>query len=91
LIGHYDRMNNPSELAARGRSLLQEAILGELSKGPASNAELAKALDLQSDHQGNDKNYLTWMVLGDLLRMGKVVKRRVSTEGSRVRTEFALA
>lgn len=76
-------MSTPVELAAHGRTLLQEAILAKLAEQPMTNAELAKALDLTSDHEGNDKDYLTWMILGDLLRAGKVSKNKTAGLGSK--------
>jgi hypothetical protein len=82
-------MDNSVHLAAQGRALLQEAVLIALSEGALSNAEIAQKLELCSDHEGSDKNYLTWMVLGDLLRLNKVGKRRTIVEGThRKRTEF---
>jgi hypothetical protein len=37
-----------------------------------TNAQLAGKLDLRSDYQGGNKDYLTWSVLGLLLNGGKV-------------------
>lgn len=85
------RMSNATDLAARGRALLQDAVLAKLAEGPMTNAELARALNLNSSHEGNDKDYLTWMILGDLLRAGKIVKRKVAVEGARERTEFTVS
>jgi len=83
-------MSTPVETAARGRALLQEAVLTKLAEQPMTNAELAKALDLPSDHEGRHKNWLTWMILGDLLRAKKISKTRIAVKGKKRRTEFAL-
>jgi hypothetical protein len=83
-------VGTPVEMAASGRALLQEAVLAKLAEQPMTNAELAKALNLPSAHEGRHKNWLTWMILGDLLRDGKVSKTRIAVKGEKRRTEFAL-
>ena len=63
--------------------LLKAAVL-ELAKANPSgvtNSDVAKALGLQSDYAGGSKDYLSWSVLGLLMREGKVVR----TEGRKHR------
>jgi hypothetical protein len=62
------------ETASAGLSLLKEAILEELKQSETgmTNAQLAEKLDLRSDYQGGNKDYLTWSVLGLLLNGGMV-------------------
>ena len=40
------------------------------------NAAIAQALGLESDHEGKQKDYLTYSILGSLLKSGKVQKIR---------------
>ena len=67
----------PHEQAEKGLSLLKEAILGILARKPEGlrNAEIAEILGIHSDYQGEQKDYLSWSVLGLLLNEGKVVKK----------------
>ena len=66
-----DRM----EQAAEGLRLLEEAIIAELNDHPRGlyNSEIARALKIESDHQGRHGNYLTYSVLGGLLKAERVV------------------
>lgn len=66
---------NKLEKAAEGLRLLEEAIVEELRGHPQGlgNSELARALQLESDHQGRHDNYLTYSVVGGLLKKGEVV------------------
>ena len=66
------------EKASRGLALLREAILELLHAHPEGlrNTDIAKALDLESDHQGKQRDYLTYSILGLLLRDRKVQKLR---------------
>ncbi len=64
-------MNN--RIAAKvGLELLKEAILSELASGPLSNAELVHRLNIPSDFEGENRNYLSWSILGLLVGEGLV-------------------
>jgi len=67
----------PSEQAQRGLRLLKEAILGVLAdkSGGLRNSEIANILNIRSDYQGNQKDYLSWSVLGLLMNEGKVKRK----------------
>ena len=67
----------PQEQAQKGLELLKEAILGILAQKSDGlrNAEIAEILDIHSDYLGEQKDYLSWSVLGLLLNEGKVVKK----------------
>jgi len=67
----------PRTQAQQGLALLKEAILGILAQKTdgLTNAELADLLDIRSDYQGSQKDYLSWSVLGLLLNEGKVVRK----------------
>jgi len=39
------------------------------------NAEIAEILEIHSDYLGEQKDYLSWSVLGLLLNEGKVVRK----------------
>ena len=64
------------ERAQAGLELLKAAVL-ELAQANANgvtNAETAKSLGLQSDYAGGSKDYLSWSVLGLLMKEGKIVR-----------------
>ena len=67
----------PHEQAQQGLELLKEAILGILAQKSDGlrNAEIAELLEIRSDYQGEQKDFLSWSVLGLLLNEGKVVKK----------------
>ena len=62
------------ELAQDGLQKIENAILELLECNPEglSNVEIADLLDLRSDFRGGSRNYLTYSVIGGLLRQGKV-------------------
>lgn len=69
---------NRLEKAAEGLRLLEEAIVEELhghSRG-LYNSEIARALGLESEHQGRHDNYLTYSVIGGLMKKGAVVMEK---------------
>lgn len=68
---------NPNEKAQQGLKLIKEAILDILDQksGGLRNAEIAELLEIRSDYQGEQKDYLSWSVIGILLNEGKVVKK----------------
>ena len=67
----------PHEQAQKGLELLKEAILGILAQKSDGlrNAEIAELLGIRSDYQGEQKDFLSWSLLGLLLNEGKVVKK----------------
>jgi uncharacterized protein len=69
------------EKAQIGLQFLKDAVL-ELSQANASgvtNSDVTKILGLQSDYAGGSKDYLSWSVLGILMREGKMERE----DGSR--------
>jgi hypothetical protein len=66
-----------------GFALIKEAVLDHLKahKEGLRNADLARHLGLESDHEGQQKEYLTYSVLGLLLRECQVerIKRGAKT------------
>jgi len=59
--------------AKKGKQLLKRAIIGIVKDNPGiTNVEIAKKLDLQSDFEGSQKNYLSWSILGLLVNSGKI-------------------
>lgn len=59
-----------------GLELLKSSVL-ELARanpGGILNSDVAKALGLQSDYLGGSKDYLSWSVLGLLMREGKMIR-----------------
>jgi uncharacterized protein len=66
-----------------GLSLLKDAIfeLAQANPDGITNADSSKSLGLQSDYLGGSKDYLTWSILGLLMREGKVGRvENVSTK-----------
>ena len=66
--------SNPQELAQAGLRQIEEAILGLLDANPQGlrNVDVARALGLSFEFQGNYKNQLTYGVLGGLLDRGAI-------------------
>jgi hypothetical protein len=62
------------ERAQLGLQLLKTAILGLARANPKgiSNSDAASLLGLRSDYRGRQKDYLSYSVLGLLLREGRV-------------------
>jgi uncharacterized protein len=62
------------EKAQLGLSLLKEAVLEFAKANPkgVSNSEAASLLGLRSDYGGGSKDYLSYSIIGLLMREGKV-------------------
>lgn len=74
------------EKAQVGLALLKAAVL-ELAKANASgvrNADVASALGLRSDYGGGSKDYLSYSILGNLMREGKLERSKSGRHVSRV-------
>ena len=77
----------PKDKAQQGLRLLKEAVAAfvrEHTDG-VTNVEVARHLGLESDFQGEQQNYLSWSVLGLLVKEGTV---RYEKDGRR-RVYFA--
>lgn len=64
------------EKAQIGLELLKSSVL-ELARANTEgilNSDVAKSLGLQSDYLGGSKDYLSWSLLGLLMREGKMVR-----------------
>lgn len=66
-----------------GLALIKEAILDHLEghRDGLRNADVAHDLGLESDHEGQQRDYLTYSVLGLLLKERRVEKIK---RGSRI-------
>jgi len=64
------------EKAQVGLELLKSAVLELAQANPngITNADASKLLGLQSDYGGGSKDYLTWSLLGLLMREGRVIR-----------------
>lgn len=64
------------ERAQLGLQFLKSAVLELAGANPAgiSNSDAASLLGLRSDYKGKQKDYLSYSVLGLLLREGKIVR-----------------
>ncbi|MGB6738799.1 MAG: GIY-YIG nuclease family protein [Candidatus Sulfotelmatobacter sp.] len=64
------------EKSQLGLQMLKEAVL-ELAQANAegvTNSEVVKSLGLQSDYAGGSKDYLSWSLLGLLMREGRMAR-----------------
>jgi len=77
----------PRDKALKGVQLLKEAIIEELERAdqPLTHAEIVSRLGIHSDYEGKNRNYLSWSVLGLLLKEGTV-----TYEGERQRKVYSL-
>jgi hypothetical protein len=68
------------ERAQLGLQFLKTAVTEMAKANPAgvTNSDLASLLGLRSDYKGRQKDYLTYSVLGLLLREGKIVRDSVT-------------
>ena len=64
----------PKDKARHGLDLLKTAICDYLRQHPegVQHAAIARDLDLESDFEGSQRNYLSWSVLGLLVNKKKV-------------------
>ena len=64
------------EKAQVGLDLLKSSVLELAQANPdgITNSDAAKTLGLQSDYAGGSKDYLSWSLLGLLMREGKLVR-----------------
>lgn len=69
------------ERAQLGLDLLKSAILemARANPGGISNSDAASLLGLRSDYRGKQKDYLSYSVLGILMREGKIERAEGST------------
>lgn len=54
--------------------MLEEAVLELLDANPGGlkHTDLVRQLDIPSDYLGNQKNYLSWSVVGLLMNPGRI-------------------
>ena len=66
-------MQTPRDKAQAGLSLLKESIFEFLRqhKDGTAHSKVVTELGLESDFEGNQKNYLSWSVLGLLVNEGR--------------------
>lgn len=64
------------EKAQIGLELIKSSILELARANPDGilNSDASKSLGLQSDYLGGSKDYLSWSVLGLLMREGKMTR-----------------
>lgn len=69
-----------NEKAQKGLELLKEAILEYIIvHGKAYNSDMAIDLGLSTSHEGGSHDYLTYSILGELLKEGKIEKVKSGT------------
>lgn len=64
------------EKAQLSLRMLKDSVLelAQANDQGVTNSEVVKALGLQSDYAGGSKDYLTWSLLGLLMREGKIAR-----------------
>lgn len=72
--------NGSLEKAQLGLKLLKDSIslLSEENPGGITNSDCAHYLGLQSDNEGNQQDYLTYSILGLLLKEGSLKTTRIN-------------
>ena len=72
----------PSEKAATARADLEDAILEYLEARPegAINNQIARDLGLESDFEGRQQNYLSYSLLGGLLKRGLIKREAIDSK-----------
>lgn len=62
------------EKAQIGLKLLKDAVLelAQANSGGITNSDATRALGLHSDYLGGSKDYLTWSIIGLLMKEGKM-------------------
>lgn len=67
---------NPRELAQSGVSQLEEAVVALLAGHPdgLTNAEIAVLLGIESDAEEENRNFLSWTILGRLASANRIAK-----------------
>lgn len=78
--------------ATEGVRLIEQAIrdiLGSAKSGLTNN-EITKLLGLESDQDGKQRNYLSWSVLGRMMKAGEI-QRSECLEGNRKATRYCLS
>ena len=73
----------PSERAAAARAELESAIVDYLKTRPegAINNEIARDLGLESDFNGRQRDYLSYSLLGGLMKKNRII--RVEVDGKK--------
>lgn len=68
------------EKAQLGLALIKDAVLELAKANPKgiSNSDAASALGIRSDYGGGSKDYLSYSILGLLMRDGKLARQRTS-------------
>ena len=74
------KTENEKRLAQNGLRQIENSIFLLLKQNPNGlrNAEIAERLDLHSDFCGQQKDYLTYSVLGGLIKKRKVIRNQKS-------------
>lgn len=69
------------ERAQMALTMLKDAVLEVAKANPegVTNSDITKALGLQSDYSGGSKDYLSWSIIGILMREGRLKRE----DGSR--------
>jgi uncharacterized protein len=72
---------NTREKSIYAVSLLKEAILEVIKQNSEGigNSEIARILTLESDFEGNQRNYLSWSIIGLLVNEGKVKYKKIGS------------
>jgi hypothetical protein len=77
----WEESMEPYDVAQEGLKQLKQAVIALLRSRPEGlrNVEIASTLGIRSDHDGKQEDYLSYSVLGLLMRSGVVIKTDEST------------
>ena len=69
-------MNEIREKATKGNKMIEDAIIKllEIHKDGLEHSQIVKITGLSSSHNGAQKNYLTYSILGNLMDRDIIIK-----------------
>ena len=75
------------EKAQSALRILEETVVDLLRLHPhgLTNREVTTELGLESDQDGEQENYLSWSVLGRLMKAGNVLRKTVEQPGKKAK------
>jgi len=78
-------MNDLTARAKKGVHILEQAIIELLKQhlDGLTNCAIAKILEIDSDQEGRQKNYVSWSLLGRLMKQS-LVTRTKNADGKHV-------
>ena len=69
------------EKSKQAVALPKDAVVETIKRNPngIGNSDIARHLQMESDFEGSQKNYLSWSIIGLLVNEGKVKYKKVGS------------